>query len=177
MKSSFSSSEPSSDRDLIRKANSVDLLSVFKKYGIEINEHIKIQCPLPGHNDRTPSFGYFENGRNFYCFGCKASGRAVEITALLENISKVEAAKLILSKFTPDLTDINNSYLDEIEKQKYYIQFSTFIREYLQQDKSSFDRIDKICTIYDSITEKHKLDVLGYKSLIDKLMASLKKKD
>lgn len=34
-------------------------------------------CPLPGHDDTSPSFTVYSDGRGFYCFGCCRGGDAI----------------------------------------------------------------------------------------------------
>ncbi len=38
-----------------------------------------IKCPLPGHDDRNPSFGLFENGKLFKCHGCGCGGDSIKL--------------------------------------------------------------------------------------------------
>ena len=37
------------------------------------------RCPLPGHDDRQPSFGFNRNTGAFKCFGCGRSGQYFQI--------------------------------------------------------------------------------------------------
>lgn len=63
-------------------------------YGMEINRQGKARCPF--HNERTPSMS-FKGGR-YHCFGCGASGDAVDLTAHLFSLEPKEA----LSKLNRD---------------------------------------------------------------------------
>ena len=50
--------------------------------GESVPAHGSIQCPLPGHDDRSPSFKvYREPGRGWYCFGCHRGGGAIDLAA------------------------------------------------------------------------------------------------
>jgi DNA primase len=44
---------------------------------------LKGRCPLPDHQDRTPSFYCYPNGHRFYdswcCFGCASAGDVVDL--------------------------------------------------------------------------------------------------
>lgn len=43
--------------------------------GAEVNSRGKCPCPLPGHDDNTPSFhAYDDPADGFYCYGCGAGG-------------------------------------------------------------------------------------------------------
>lgn len=64
------------------------------RYGLEVNRHGKARCPF--HNERTPSMS-FKGGR-YHCFGCGASGDAVDLAARLFNLEPKEA----LSKVNRD---------------------------------------------------------------------------
>lgn len=50
--------------------------------GVEVPHHGMICCPLPGHDDRTPSFMvYSEAERGWYCFGCARGGTIYDLGA------------------------------------------------------------------------------------------------
>src|SRR5204863_4048892 len=40
-----------------------------------------IRCPMPDHDDRTPSCQVFPDERGWVCHGCHAGGRAIELAA------------------------------------------------------------------------------------------------
>jgi hypothetical protein len=47
-----------------------------------------VRCPLPGHEDRTPScYVYPEPEQGFYCFGCGRGGSLIDFAAELWNVS------------------------------------------------------------------------------------------
>ena len=73
---------------------SVQIEEVAKWLGIEVHGG-KARCPF--HNDQTPSLS-FKDGR-FKCFGCDASGDAIDLVAKIRHISSVEAAYLISETF------------------------------------------------------------------------------
>ena len=55
--------------------------------GVEVPHHGTINCPLPGHDDRTPSFhAYPDPGRGWYCFGCCRGGTIYDLGAELWGI-------------------------------------------------------------------------------------------
>ena len=49
---------------------------------------LKGRCPLPDHEDSTPSFYCYPNGHGFYdswwCFGCNRGGDVVDLYAAME---------------------------------------------------------------------------------------------
>ncbi len=56
-----------------------------------------IKCPLPGHDDKRPSFNY--DREKWKCFGCNKSGDAVELHRLLANMAKPIDAAIDLAKW------------------------------------------------------------------------------
>lgn len=53
----------------------------------------KACCPL--HNERTPSFTIFDNGRRFQCFGCGSGGDVLDFVGLLHGVGLREAAAML----------------------------------------------------------------------------------
>ena len=72
----------------------IPIEEVAKWLGIEVLSG-KAKCPF--HNDQTPSMS-FKEGR-FKCFGCDASGDAIDLVARLKNLSTTEAAQKITEVF------------------------------------------------------------------------------
>ena len=72
----------------------IQIEEVARWLGIEILNG-KARCPF--HNDQTPSMS-FKEGR-FKCFGCDASGDAIDLLARLKHLSTTEAAQNITEVF------------------------------------------------------------------------------
>ena len=72
----------------------IPIEEVARWLGIEVQSG-KAKCPF--HNDQTPSMS-FKEGR-FKCFGCDASGDAIDLVARLKNVSAMEAAQKITEVF------------------------------------------------------------------------------
>ncbi len=53
----------------------------------------KACCPL--HNDRSPSFTIFDDGKRFQCFGCGASGDVLDFIGALHGVGLREAAEML----------------------------------------------------------------------------------
>lgn len=47
-------------------------------YGFKLIRGDKLCCPF--HNEKTPSFGIYKNGRRYHCFGCGADGDVITFT-------------------------------------------------------------------------------------------------
>jgi len=51
----------------------------LERYG----DRLKARCPLPGHDDKTPSFVVYPRERNWYCFGCNRGGDVFNLQMFL----------------------------------------------------------------------------------------------
>src|SRR5215208_4305349 len=49
------------------------------------------RCPLPDHEDRTPSFKLYPETQSFFCFGCLHGGDVVELYRLAHGFDQREA--------------------------------------------------------------------------------------
>ena len=67
---------------------------VAERYGLKVNRAGMACCPF--HDDRNPSMKLDER---FYCFGCGATGDAVDLAARLLDLSPKEAAVQLASDF------------------------------------------------------------------------------
>jgi DNA primase len=54
-----------------------------------------IHCPIPGHNDKTPSFSIFDNGKHFRCFGCGVHGDVISFVEQVRGISFRDAMEFL----------------------------------------------------------------------------------
>ncbi|RIV75663.1 hypothetical protein D2V04_15355 [Pelagerythrobacter aerophilus] len=59
----------------------------------------KACCPL--HNDRSPSFTIFDDGKRFQCFGCGASGDVLDFIGALHGVGLREAAEMLTGEELP----------------------------------------------------------------------------
>jgi len=83
--------------DFQRIRESTDIVAVAKWLGLEVHGG-KARCPF--HQDRTPSLS-FKDGR-FKCFGCDASGDAIDLVAKMKDISTLEAVTKVTEAFHLD---------------------------------------------------------------------------
>ncbi len=71
------------------------------------------RCPLPGHDDQTPSFTIYPGDRGWYCFGCGRGGSIFDLGAEVYGLSTrgrdfVELRRRLrdaLSAWAPDAQD------------------------------------------------------------------------
>lgn len=57
-----------------------------------VGERWIARCPLPDHEDRTPSFTVYPTNNSWYCFGCLRGGDVVDLAAAAWNYGDGEAA-------------------------------------------------------------------------------------
>jgi hypothetical protein len=72
--------------------------ALFRLTGVWVQDSELIRCPLPGHDDSTPSFNLWahdESGvpQRFGCFGCGRGGDVLDLIEILEGISDTEALR------------------------------------------------------------------------------------
>lgn len=48
----------------------------------------KSRCPLPGHDDRTPSFSIDETKNVAFCHGCQRGGDVLKLTQFMLNLER-----------------------------------------------------------------------------------------
>jgi hypothetical protein len=170
------------DRDaiklLIQQANTADLLTIFKSYGINItdgygwNKITKICCPLPGHNDRSPSFFYYGETNSFNCFGCGVGGKAVRLVSVMEKLTNEQSARKILDNYYVDNDVEINNQKDYFDRQIAILDFSAKIRTFITDNSCDDEAIkyaEKLTLAFDTLNEKHKMEADGLKKIIETL--------
>lgn len=84
----------------------VSLATLFNRYKIALEDQesstgwaFKSYCPLPDHDDSSPSFGYNPLENCWNCFGCKRGGGPAQFVHFMERISLEDAANKLLKDF------------------------------------------------------------------------------
>lgn len=164
-------------QDLIRKADSVPIVKVFRHYRLRLDDsNRKIICPFSNHKggrENSPSLYFYPNTNSFWCFGCKTGTRCCDFVSNVDKISRVKAAFKILDLFK------NEVYEDAIfidresfsEKLEIMLIFSGKIREFrrINNDDKSLQFIEELCMVYDAINSKHSLNNEALRSVVDQL--------
>lgn len=150
-------------QDLIRRANTVPIIRLFKHYGLRLDEiNRKIICPIPAHaggRENSASFHYYPQTNTFWCFGCKTGVGCCELVAAMEGISKAKAAFKIIDLFNGDVNEDNIIDREDFsEKMEIMLDFAATAREFRHShfDEKAQAFIDHICSVYDSLNLKHK---------------------
>ncbi len=63
-------------------------------------------CPF--HQEKTPSFAVSQGKQFYYCFGCKASGNAIDFLRTYDKLSFIEAVEVLALKANLNMPDENN---------------------------------------------------------------------
>ncbi len=88
-----------------------DIVSVVQNY-VQLRHKGRIHSGLcPFHSEKTPSFVVYPESNSFYCFGCQSGGSAINFIQKIENISYVEAIKLLAERVGMPLFDDDNDAL------------------------------------------------------------------
>ena len=72
-----------------------DHLQIFNDYVTLKKQGAKYMGLCPFHEERTPSFTVDSENGLYYCFGCHAGGNTIQFLMEMENISFLEALKLL----------------------------------------------------------------------------------
>jgi hypothetical protein len=166
---------------LIREANNkVHLIDILRHYGFKIEQNYQrpewsnnLVCPLKSHKgakERTPSFGYCFQRDYFHCFGCQATGRAVEFISLYEQVPRYVVANRILLQFEDNISIQDFNYEDNITP--ILLDGSKFLQEQIQKNKNNPDMLNNInkliwwidCFLMDKVSSQSiKVEELVYR--------------
>jgi DNA primase len=158
-------------------AGSTDLKILFKIYNIEADEYNKhICCPLPLHDDESPSFNYYPETNSYNCFGCHSGGGPIEFLSSFLSIGKKEAACKILKyqDLSYDILEkqISNNISD---RQTILFNFSTYLNKLIKKNINSnyIKSIEHNTFIFDQVYNSRKLNNEALVVLIDKIKLKL----
>jgi DNA primase len=80
------------------------------------------RCPLPGHEDRSPSFVLYPQTASFFCYGCLRGGDVVELYRLVQGYSEREAhvaAANLLMEFGHEVPQRPPAWFRKQERQRH----------------------------------------------------------
>jgi len=79
------------------------------------------RCPLPQHEDRSPSFTVYPETDSFFCFGCLVGGDVIELARHAWDYDKAEvatAAAMLLMQFDHEVPQPPPAWFRRQERQK-----------------------------------------------------------
>ncbi len=86
--------------DLLERLQEIDILTVARDLGLEVNDYGKMRCPF--HEEDTPSLVFYTTTNSFYCFGCGKTGNSVTLCAEVGKHSVGEAIRQLTMRYLPD---------------------------------------------------------------------------
>jgi hypothetical protein len=77
------------------------------------------RCPLPGHEDKSPSFVVFVETNSWYCFGaCQRGGDVIDLARIARSIHRADvAAAEVLMAFGHEVPQRPRSWFDRQARQ------------------------------------------------------------
>lgn len=94
--------------DEIKDRNSVvDVISQYIQVKSSGRDTYKARCPF--HNEKTPSFVINPQRQMYKCFGCGEAGDVIRFIMKIENLSFIDAIKLLAQRANIQLKELNTS--------------------------------------------------------------------
>jgi len=123
---------------------------VAERFGVQLDRHGKARCPF--HKEDTPSFSIKESENIFKCFGCGASGDAVDFVAKIKGVELIEAAQILA-----DFYGIDRSPHGELRRDdKIPVPKQTTHRGALQRAKTQIKEYASACIASVGATDYYK---------------------
>lgn len=100
----------------------VDIIALVQRHGVELKKSgrsYKGRCPF--HQEKTPSFYVFPDGKRFKCFGCQAGGDAISFVQRLLGKPFVDTVRDLAKELGIDL----EASVDPALKEKGQIKEAT----------------------------------------------------
>lgn len=85
-------------RDETEALNRLMVRAVGDLLGVKLPATGMARCPLPGHEDVTPSFEVRRNGLRWICYGCNHSGGAIDLVKSFHGMTFLEAKRWLAEK-------------------------------------------------------------------------------
>jgi DNA primase len=79
------------------------------------------RCPLPDHEDKSPSFTVYPGDRGWFCYGCLRGGDVIELARFAWGYEKAEvamAAAQLLQEFGHPIPERPRSWYAKQERQR-----------------------------------------------------------
>ena len=103
-------------RQLIEKVSlGTDIVAVIGEH-VPLDQHHRGKCPF--HQDNNPSFSVNNEGQYFHCFGCGASGDAIDFIQRIQSISFMAALRALAQRAAVPFPELNNNGWDRFEDER-----------------------------------------------------------
>jgi hypothetical protein len=149
---------------LAKKANSISLILVAERYGLDLKHNSKIGCPFPNHKggrERTASFVFYKETNTYHCFGCKTGKTTIDFVMNMDNLTRDNSIRFLLNEYNTFL-DLENDYDDFLD---LYVDFSNFVRPMIKDGVNIIEYIKA----FDDIVNTRNLTKIQLEKLIFKI--------
>lgn len=100
----------------LRQANPIE--DVIRSYvSLKRSGSRNFVCSCPFHSEKSPSCTVFVDTQSFYCFGCQAGGDVISFIMKIENLTFMEAVKLLAERAGMEIPD-SDSYSDKLSQRR-----------------------------------------------------------
>jgi len=150
--------------EIIKKDNDPEDVFNYIKYFVSIKQianyyNIKesnknISCPLPGHEDKKPSFKINYSLNLWYCYACKVGGTIIDLVMRMENFkTPLDAAKKICEIANLDIKI--NKKMEAKQKWEYAKKINVKkVKAVLEEDEIEIKELPWVLTQINENTSK-----------------------
>ncbi len=121
--------------------NKADIVSVVSDY-LSLRKRGKNYLALcPFHNEKTPSFTVSPDKQLYHCFGCSEGGNSISFIMKIENVSFLEAVKILADKFNIpfDFQPSVNTHPEQASLHTILTEAMNFYESEIRQSKAAID--------------------------------------
>ncbi len=143
-----------------------------------VGQNLIARCPLPGHDDKSPSFYVYPETDSFYCFGCLRGGDVVNLAAHAWGYGKHDmamAAANLLHEFGHEIPQRPPSWFARQERQKpvrdaleevrvrsvHRRLYRIFVRNTISLIEDEDERRDEAARVWDDLLPAARMLVVG----------------
>jgi len=123
----------------------LDIVEIIEKEaGVKVpsrGEPTLINCPLPDHNDKNPSFAVYRKTNSWWCFGCNKGSRPIDFLIYYYGFSFNDAIRYLKTHY--NLKFDNPTEKAVFEEYKPLYSFPDDIKEWLRHRKLTDETIAK----------------------------------
>ncbi|WP_414050270.1 DNA primase [Macrococcus animalis] len=118
--------DPNIINEIREKNDILDVVSQYVKLEKRGRNYIGL-CPF--HDEKTPSFSVSVEKQICHCFGCKKGGNVFQFIEQIENVSFIEAVKILGSNVDITIENVSNVPIVENDQSKM-IEMHNLLQEY-----------------------------------------------
>ena len=85
-------------KEVTQVLNDLTIECVGSYLGLQLPARGMTRCPLPDHDDKTPSFEVRHHGRRWVCYACNQSGGAIDLVMACRRMEFLEAKRWLAGR-------------------------------------------------------------------------------